>query len=88
MLRRHPVQLEIPVTLYPLLESAAALEGQTIEEFVVKALRQAAEAVVPVGDVVPLSKVDQEVFAQALLNPAPPNVALSRAFSRSKKLFG
>lgn len=88
MLRRHQLQLEIPATLYPLLERAAALESQTIEEFVVKALRQAAEAVVPAGDVVPLSKVDQEAFALALLNPAPPNAALRRAFSRSKKLFG
>lgn len=88
MLRHHQLQLEIPATLHPLLERAATLEGQTLEEFVVKVLRQAAEAVVPADDVISLSRVAQEAFAQALLNPAPPNAALRRAFSRSKKLFG
>lgn len=85
--RHHQLQLEITPELHPLLVRAAVLRGQRLEEFVIESLKLASESVVPVGDVIHLSKVDQEAFAQAMLNPPPPNAAMQRAFSRHKKLF-
>ncbi|MPS82257.1 MAG: DUF1778 domain-containing protein [Achromobacter sp.] len=88
MPKRHQLQLEIPPELHVLLERAAVLKGQTLEEFVIESLRRASEAVVLAGDVIHLSKVGQEAFAQAMLNPTPLNATMKRAFLRHKKLFG
>ncbi|MFF7058087.1 DUF1778 domain-containing protein [Achromobacter spanius] len=88
MLRSHQLTLEITPALEILLERAAALEGLTLEQFVVQTLRHAAEALVPADDVIRLSKDAQEAFAHALFNPPSPNAALKKAFSRHKKLFG
>lgn len=87
MPKRHQLQLEIPPELHTLLVRAAVLRGQTLEDFVIESLRLASEAAVPAGDMIHLSKVAQEAFARAMLNPPPPNAAMKRAFSRHKKLF-
>lgn len=88
MPKRHQLQLEIPTELHVLLKRAAVLKGQTLEEFVIESLTRGSEAVVLAGDVIHLSKVGQEAFAQAMLNPPPPNATMKRAFLRHKKLFG
>lgn len=86
--RHHQLQLEVTPELHTLLVRAAVQRGQTLEEFVIESLMLASEAVVSAGDVIHLSKEAQEAFAQAMLNPPPPNAAMKRAFSRRKKLFG
>lgn len=86
--RHHRFQLEITPELHTILMRAAVLSGQTLEEFVIESLRLASEAVVPARDVIHLSKLAQEAFAQAMLNPTQPNAAMKQAFSRHKKLFG
>ncbi|WP_447982923.1 type II toxin -antitoxin system TacA 1-like antitoxin [Achromobacter kerstersii] len=46
-----------------------------MNEFAVAALTRAAQAVVQNGDVTPLTKAAQEVLAQSLIDPPPPNEA-------------
>lgn len=87
MPKRHQLQVEISPELHTLLELAAELKGQTLEEFVVELLRLASEAEVLPEDVIHLSKAAQEAFAEAMLNPPSPNAAMKRAISRHKKLF-
>lgn len=88
MPKRHLLQVEISPELHTLLKLAAELRGQTLEEFVIQSLRLASEAEVLPEDVIRLSKVAQEAFAEAMLNPPSPNAAMKRAISRHKKLFG
>lgn len=88
MFRSRQLKLEIPPELHSLLERAAALEGRTVNEFVVEALRREAHTVLADVDVIHLTRADQEAVVRALINPPPPNAALTRAFLRSKKLFG
>lgn len=82
------LELVITPALHLLLERAAALQGQTLEEFVTQVARQAAEAVVRRDNVIKLSKEAQETVANALLHPPLPNEAMKRAFLNHKKLFG
>ncbi|WP_082578906.1 DUF1778 domain-containing protein [Achromobacter sp. Root565] len=88
MPKYRELRLEITPALHTLLERAAALEGKTLKQFAALALRRAAEAAQPTGDVVHLSKQAQEAFARALLSPDPPNSALKKALLNHKRLFG
>ncbi|AZS81511.1 DUF1778 domain-containing protein [Achromobacter spanius] len=88
MPKRHQLQVEISPELHTLMELAAELKGQTLEEFVIESLRLASEAEVVPEDVIYLSKAAQEAFAEAMLTPPSPNAAMRRAISRHKKLFG
>lgn len=87
MLRSNQLRIEITPALLALLERAAALEDETLEEFVAQALIRAVEAAVPTNDVIFLSKEGQEALAQSLLDPPPPNAALKKAFQNHQKLF-
>lgn len=87
MRRSDQLRLKMTPEFRSLLECAAALEGCTVNEFAVSALTRTAQAVVQNGDVIPLSKAAQEAFAQALIDPPPPNEALVRAFVRERQMF-
>jgi len=56
-------------------------------DFVVAAVRDAAQHAIKQAEVIRLSLADQKCFAQALLSPPQPSPALQRAFARRSKLL-
>lgn len=82
------LEARISTDLHKMLKRAAELQGRTITDFVVTAVQEAAQRAIEQAEVVRLSLLDQECFAQALLSPPPPVAALGRAFTRRRKLLG
>jgi uncharacterized protein (DUF1778 family) len=62
-----------------LLQKAAALCGRTLSEFVVASAQDAARRVIAEHESIRLSREEQLVFVQTLLNPPEPNARLKRA---------
>ena len=81
------LEARITADLHALLKRAAQMQGRTLTDFVVSAAQQAALQAIDQAEVVRLSFADQEIFAQALLSPPQPSVALERAFERRSKLL-
>jgi uncharacterized protein (DUF1778 family) len=81
------LEARISTDLHSMLKRAAELQGRTMTDFVVSAVRDAAQLAIEQSEVIRLSLADQECFAQALLSPQKPSPALERAFSRRKKLL-
>lgn len=63
-----------------MLKRAAELQGRTMTDFVVAAVQEAAQRAIEQAGIVRCSLADQECFAQALLVPPQPNLALERAY--------
>ena len=81
------LEARISTDLYALLKRAAELQGQTMTDFVVTAVQDAAQRAVEQAEVIRLSLADQECFAQALISPPKPTPALKRALNRRNKLL-
>lgn len=82
------LEARISTDLHALLKRAAELQGRSMTDFVVSAVQAAAHQAIEQAEVMRLSRADQRVFAQALLEPPPPNAALVRAFERRRELLG
>ena len=80
------LQVRISTELHAQLKRAAEWQGRTMTDFVVAAVEQAAQQAIQQSSVIQLSVRDQELFAQALLEPARPTPALKRAFKRQRDL--
>lgn len=81
------LEARISTELRSQLKRAAELEGRTVTDFVVSAVRSAAQQAIERAEVVRLSRADQECFAQALLSPPGRALALKRAYTRRAKLL-
>ncbi|MBK7301217.1 MAG: DUF1778 domain-containing protein [Moraxellaceae bacterium] len=81
------LEARISTNLHAMLKRAAELQGRTMTDFVAMAVQDAAQRVIAEADVMRLSLVDQECFAQALLSPPQPTPALERAFANRQKLL-
>ncbi len=81
-------RLEARITpdLQALLKRAAEMEGRSVTDFVVSAAQAAAERRIEQSQVIRLSLEDQRDFAEAILNPPEPALALRRAFKRHREL--
>jgi uncharacterized protein (DUF1778 family) len=79
--RRSTERLEARMTPAQkrLIARAAALQGRSITDFVVSTAEEQARSVVRDFDVITLTQEDSERFAQAILDPPPPNARLRRA---------
>jgi uncharacterized protein (DUF1778 family) len=80
------LEARISTELQGLLKRAAELQNRTVTDFVVLAVREAAQRAVEQAGLLRLSLADQERFANALLAPPKANAALKRAFARRRKL--
>lgn len=65
-----------------LFREAADLQGVTLTDFIVSSVHQAAIRTLEARHVLRVSRIDQQVFVQALLRPAAPNTRLRAAWSR------
>jgi uncharacterized protein (DUF1778 family) len=81
------LEARISTDLHAMLKRAADMQGRTMTDFVVAAVQQAARQAIEEAEVIRLSLMDQETFANALLAPPKPNAALKRAFARRRKLI-
>ena len=76
------LETRITVDQHALIQQAAALEGQSVSNFVIHILQAAAKAIIQEHAIIHLSTRDQVDFANALLNPKPPNKKLRDAHKR------
>lgn len=82
------LEARLPVDVLALLKRAAELQGRTLTDFVVSAARDAAVRTIEEAEFIRLSHVDQQRFAEAILNPPPLTAAMQRALKRQSKLVG
>ncbi|MBD2295870.1 DUF1778 domain-containing protein [Anabaena sphaerica FACHB-251] len=71
-----------------LFQRAADIQGRTLTDFVVSSLVSAANQIIQENEIMILSRKDQEVFVEALLNPPEPSEKLRAAAQRYKKNMG
>ena len=62
-----------------LIERAAAYQGSTVAEFVVRALTAASESVIQNHEILQLNAVQSRAFVESLLKPREPNATLRKA---------
>lgn len=82
------LEARISPDLHALLKRAAEIQGRTMTDFVVTAVKDAAQKAIEQAEVIRLSLADQQRFADALLSPPKPSTALNRAMARHDQLFG
>jgi uncharacterized protein (DUF1778 family) len=63
------------------LQRAADLLGQSLSQFLLASARQAADDVISHHEVIVLSAEDSLIFANAIIDPPPPNERLRAAFA-------
>jgi len=80
------LEARISKELHATLKRAAELQNRTMTDFVITAVREAAQNAIEQTEVLRLSLADQEYFAQALLSPPKVTPALEKAFARHRKL--
>jgi uncharacterized protein (DUF1778 family) len=81
------LEARISPDLHQLVKRAAELQGRTLTDFVVAAVRDAAQSAIEQNDVIRLSLTDQQRFAEVLLSPPELAPALKRAMARHDKLL-
>ncbi len=82
-------RLEARVTLAQkqLLQHAAALEGTTLTDFVIRSAERAAEQLIRDHAVLVLTARESQTFVETLLNPPAPNAALRAAAAHYAQLM-
>ncbi|MGZ8218516.1 type II toxin-antitoxin system TacA family antitoxin [Methylomagnum sp.] len=73
---RGRITARVPIHTQQTLETAAALTGATVNQFVVQAALREAERIIEQERVIRLSGDDARQFLDALDNPPPPNETL------------
>jgi len=71
-----------------LFQRAADIQGRTLSNFVVSSLVSVANQIIQENEIMVLSRKDQEIFVEALLNPPEPSEKLRLAAQRYKKNMG
>ena len=71
-----------------LFQQAAALQGQSMTEFLVSCVHDAAKRTVQEHEMMELSARDRKAFVSALLKPPAPGKRLKQAARRYKKTLG
>jgi uncharacterized protein (DUF1778 family) len=69
-----------------LMQRAAALDGTTLSNFVIRSVQKAAERTIREHQVITLSARDSLVLAEALLNPPAPSTRLRVAATRYQQM--
>ncbi|QIM63645.1 hypothetical protein A1D29_10265 [Pasteurellaceae bacterium Orientalotternb1] len=80
-------EARVQVDVHSLLKRAAEIEGRSLSDFVINNALIAAKKIIEQQDILQLSAADQQLFANALLNPPPPNAAMKKAIALHRKLI-
>lgn len=79
---------KIPKVQKELFEYAASLGGfRTLTDFIINTVQEKANAIIQEHNTILASKRDQEIFFDALMNPAGPNQKLRDTAERYKKFI-
>lgn len=81
------LEARISADLHAALKRAAEIEGRTMSDFVIASVQKSAREAIEQADAVRLSLIDQQSFAQALMEPPEANAALKRAFAHRHELL-
>jgi uncharacterized protein (DUF1778 family) len=71
-----------------LLKRAADLQGQSLTDFIVTSVQEAAKKAIRDHEIMELTARDQKVLVEALLNPPEPNKKLKAAAERYRAVVG
>jgi uncharacterized protein (DUF1778 family) len=85
--RSARIEARIAPDALAIVKRAAEIQGRSISDFVVAAAQEAANRTIEQAHIIHLSVEDQRRFAEAILNPPEPTVALRRAFRHHRKLI-
>lgn len=81
------LEARIPVEIHQMLKYAAAIQGRTLTDFIISAVRKEAEKAISQHNVVSLSMRDQIAFAEALIDPGEPTEAMRNAKRHYEELI-
>lgn len=84
--RTARIEARIAPEALAIVKRAAELQGRSVSDFVVAAAQDAAHRMIEETQIIRLSVDDQRAFADAILNPPPPNDALRRAAAAYRNL--
>ena len=77
--RTSRIEARIASDALSIVKRAAEIQGRSVSDFVVAAAQEAARRTIEESHLIRLSVEDQERFAELLLNPPEPSLALKRA---------
>lgn len=80
------LEARIPTQIYDTMQRAAQLQGLSLTAYLIATAGEDAKRVVAEAEILRLSREDQIRFAEALINPPPPNERLVRAAKRHAEL--
>ena len=81
------LEARIPVEIHQMLKYAAAIQGRSLTDFIVSAVRSEAEKAISQHGVLSLSMRDQLAFADALVNPGEPTEQMRNAKRHYEELI-
>ena len=87
-LRSARLQARITADQKRVIESAAALQGRRVTDFVLTSIQDGAHRVIEQSHRLELSKRNSEAFESALLNPQPVNQRLEDTVCRYRQITG
>jgi len=82
--RSERVHARVTPPVKALLQQAADLSGRSLSDFLVSSAQEVAEKTIREHRIITLTTEDSLVFAQAILDPAPPNEKLSAALGKPR----
>jgi uncharacterized protein (DUF1778 family) len=80
--KRERLEARVSLQLKELIQEAADLMGVSLTDFITLSAQRSAEETIRTYRVISLSAQDSQRFAEALLDPGPPNETLRAAFAR------
>ena len=81
------LEARIPVELHETIKTVAEMQQRTVTDFIISAVKDATEKALNEEQILRLSLLDQQTFAQAILSPSPPNEALKKAATLHSSLI-
>lgn len=86
--RTERLEARVPAELKDVFVRAAALRGQSLTDFIVSTVAEAARQVLRDQDILELTRRDQIAFAEALVHPPAPSAKLRSAARSYKRRAG
>lgn len=80
--KKERLEARIPSNMKKLIQMAADLEGRSLSDFIISSSVNAARNVIKEQTALELTARDQELFAEALLNPPEPRKSLRVAAAK------
>ena len=83
--KQERLEARISASQKKLFQKAASLEGRTLTDFIISAVKEVALRILQERQVIRLTAKDQESFVKALLNPPEPHRRLKAASERYRQ---